>query len=100
MKTKITKRHHVKVNSEPSPPVPPPEDIIISLKKEIASLQKEKIKAEKKIQAQETTILTVKNQKAQAVHRFVILQAKYDELIFKQPKEVDPETLNTLKEFI
>ena len=53
---------------------------IPSLKKEIARLTEDNDKLKAKIKKQDTTILTVKDRAAQAVHRFVVLQGKYDKL--------------------
>ena len=72
MKSEIVKRSK-KESSLTSESIP-------SLKKEIARLKKDIDKAKRKILAQETTILTVKNRTAKAVHKFSILQAKYDKL--------------------
>lgn len=53
--------------------IPSPHEKIAQLEDEIARLKK-------KILAQETATLTVKNQKAKADHKTTVLQAKYDKL--------------------
>jgi FtsZ-binding cell division protein ZapB len=53
---------------------------ISRLKEEIVNLKSQIKKAQNKILTQETTIITVRNRTAKAVHRFSILQVKYDKL--------------------
>jgi len=53
-------------------------ETIPSLKKEIARLQKENVKMENKISAQNTTILTLRTKKAKLEHKIAILQIDYD----------------------
>ena len=65
---------------------------IPSLKKEIARLTEDNKKLKAKIKKQEITILTVRDRAAQAVHRFTVLQGKYDKL--KEEKTKPMITLN------
>lgn len=75
MKSKPVKRPQEKLES-----IPVLKKENVKLKKEISRLKKEKAKAERKIHSQETTILTINNQKVKAVKRFFILQVKYNKL--------------------
>ena len=65
---------------------------IPSLKEEIARLKENIDTFKAKIKKQETTIITVRNRAAQAVHRFVVLQGKYDKL-----KEEKTKPMVTIK---
>lgn len=66
-----------------SKPIKRPEkelETIPKLKKEITTLKNEIDKLKVKIIKQDTTILTIKNQKAKAEYRFTVLQSQYNKL--------------------
>jgi ABC-type phosphate transport system auxiliary subunit len=68
------------VKNAPIKETPKGSESIPSLLKEIARLQKENVKMENKISAQNTTILTIRTKKAKLEHKIATLQFKYDEL--------------------
>lgn len=65
-------------------------EIVPTLKKEISDLKVAIEKKEKIILKYDTSVLTLKNQKVKAEHRFVILQAKHDVLQAKYDKLIEP----------